>query len=269
MYKKAIFSTAAAVALALSSTAGAAGSGTLDPAMLKGGKGISDAEIAVLKSRAKEGPMAKLNPQLSGLIGAPTKAGAITSRKSGASSPALESPTLMSFGGYVVIDVTTYGDAGALLAELESRGLRKGAAAGHMVSGLFPIAGLADLAAMNNVVTVQPAVARTRAGLVTSRGDVSMRTDEARAELGIDGTGVRVGVLSDGYDCLGGAALDQATDDLPDDIIVLEDLDPGTCTDEGRAMMQIVHDIAPRLVPGFPYGVYRYGRVCPGHQGPQ
>ena len=60
-----------------------------------------------------------------------------------------------------------------------------------MVSGLFPIAGLGDLAAMNNVVSVQPAVARTRAGLVTSRGDVSMRTDEARAELGIDGTGVR------------------------------------------------------------------------------
>ena len=245
MNKQVIFSAAAAVALALSSTAGAAGSGTLDPAMLKGGKGMSDAEIAVLKSRAKEGPMAKLNPQLSALISAPATLGANMSRKSGGSAPALESPTLMTFGGYVVIDVITHGDAGALLTELESRGLRKGATAGHMVSGLFPIAGLGDLAAMNSVVKVQPAVARTRAGLVTSRGDVSMRTDEARADLGIDGTGVRVGVLSDGYDCLGGAALDQATGDLPDDIIVLEDLAPGTCTDEGRAMMQIVHDIAP------------------------
>ena len=164
----------------------------------------------------------------------------------------MQNPALMVFGNYVVIDVSTHGDAGALLKELETMGLQKGAAFGHMVSGLFPISGLGDLAGMNNVVSVQPASAMTRAGLVTSRGDVSMRTDEARDDFGIDGTGVRVGSLSDSYDCSGNgsAALDTATGDLPEDVIVLLDIDSG-CSDEGRAMMQIIHDIAPGASQAF------------------
>ena len=155
----------------------------------------------------------------------------------------------MVIGEHVVIEVVTHGDAGQLLSDLESMGLSKGAAYGHMVSGLFPIADLAKLAQMGSIVHVQPAMARTSAGLVTSRGDISMQSDIARSVYGADGSGVRVGVLSDGYDCLGGAATDKATGDLPADIIVLEDI--AGCTDEGRAMMQIVHDIAPGASQAF------------------
>jgi hypothetical protein len=64
------------------------------------------------------------------------------------------------------------------------------------------------------------------------------------------GAGVMVGVMSDSFNYLGGAAQDEADGKLPPaaDVLVLQDLpnpsaSPGT--DEGRAMMQIVHDIAP------------------------
>jgi hypothetical protein len=64
--------------------------------------------------------------------------------------------------------------------------------------------------------------------------------------LSVTGAGVKVGVLSDSFDDLGGAAADEADGALPPaaDVQVLKDLASGG-TDEGRAMMQIVHDIAP------------------------
>jgi subtilisin family serine protease len=93
---------------------------------------------------------------------------------------------------------------------------------------------------------------------VVSQGDRSLRADLARRESGVNGKGIRVGVLSDSYDCAPGAfepgapftraAQDIANDDLPRDVIVLKDLadaPSSDCTDEGRAMMQLVHDVAP------------------------
>ena len=64
--------------------------------------------------------------------------------------------------------------------------------------------------------------------------------------LSVNGTGIRVGVLSDSFNDLGGAAADEADGALPPagDIDVIKDLASGG-TDEGRAMMQIIHDIAP------------------------
>jgi subtilisin family serine protease len=67
-----------------------------------------------------------------------------------------------------------------------------------------------------------------------------------------------VGVLSDSYDCAPGAfeegarftraAEDIANGDLPRDVLVLKDLSAAPsaeCSDEGRAMMQLIHDVAP------------------------
>ena len=64
--------------------------------------------------------------------------------------------------------------------------------------------------------------------------------------LSVNGSGIKVGVLSDSFNDLGGAAADEADGALPpaSDIQVLKDLSSGG-TDEGRAMMQIIHDIAP------------------------
>jgi hypothetical protein len=64
--------------------------------------------------------------------------------------------------------------------------------------------------------------------------------------LGFTGAGFTVGVLSDSFNNLGGAATDEANGALPpaSKVGVLKDL-PSGGTDEGRAMMQVVHDVAP------------------------
>jgi subtilisin family serine protease len=80
-----------------------------------------------------------------------------------------------------------------------------------------------------------------RAGRVTTEGDAASRADALRAQ-GLDGTGVVVGVISDGIDSVQDA---QATNDLPD-VQVPNDL---RCQrgagDEGTALLEIVHDVAP------------------------
>ena len=77
-----------------------------------------------------------------------------------------------------------------------------------------------------------------------TRGQLLHALDESG--LSVNGTGITVGVLSDSFNNLGGAAADEADGALPAaaDINVIEDLASGG-TDEGRAMMQIIHDIAP------------------------
>ena len=93
-------------------------------------------------------------------------------------------------------------------------------------------------------------------GLTKSQGDFAMHSDFARLGFDIDGSGVKIGVLSNSYDTQGKAALDVGNGDLPGpgnpngdslEVHVLKDIVPthGTLSDEGRAMLQIVHDIAP------------------------
>ena len=86
----------------------------------------------------------------------------------------------------------------------------------------------------------------TNVGSVTSQADSVHQTDRVREELGIDGTGITIGVMSDSYNNLGGAVTDINTGDLPpgERINILQDLDGGG-SDEGRAMMQLIHDLAP------------------------
>jgi subtilisin family serine protease len=88
-------------------------------------------------------------------------------------------------------------------------------------------------------------------GLVTTQGDEAMRADVARQRFGVDGTGIHIGVLSTSFDLLGTASDDVANGDLPANVRVLLEASPeladlfGTATDEGRGMMQLIHDVAP------------------------
>ena len=126
------------------------------------------------------------------------------------------------------------------------------------VSGKAPVAALGDMAATSGLKFLRPTLAMARAGSVLSQGDRSLRADLARRESGASGRGIRIGVLSDSYDCAPGAfepgapftraAQDIANGDLPRDVLVLKDLAAAPsddCSDEGRAMMQLIHDVAP------------------------
>ena len=121
----------------------------------------------------------------------------------------------------------------------------------NFVEGFIPIKRLNNSlnALINNglllgVVPVYKPI--TNAGSATSQADFIHEADRVRASLptGHNGTGVNVGVLSDSYNNLGGATGDVASGDLPAVVNVLEDLGSGG-SDEGRAMLQLIHDLAP------------------------
>jgi len=81
-------------------------------------------------------------------------------------------------------------------------------------------------------------------GSVTSQGYVAHGANQV-VTGGIDGTGVNIGVLSDSALPARVAAL-VASGDLPADVTVLPDQQgPLNRTNEGTAMMEIIHDLAP------------------------
>jgi hypothetical protein len=147
--------------------------------------------------------------------------------------------------GLVALDAVASGDPKVLLADLQALGLKGGATRGRLVSGLLPVGKVSQLAGLKSLKLARPAYRATHAGLVTSQGDHAQGSDVARATHGVTGSGIKVGVLSDSFDALGGAASDILTDDLPRATTVLSDYFDSDATDEGRAMMQIVHDVAP------------------------
>ncbi len=85
---------------------------------------------------------------------------------------------------------------------------------------------------------------KVRVGSVTSQADTIMGTAKIREiNSDLDGTGIKIGVLSDTYNANGGEADGITSGDLPDNVIVVIDSTEGI--DEGRAMIELIHDMAP------------------------
>ena len=82
-------------------------------------------------------------------------------------------------------------------------------------------------------------VAPTGQGSRSSEGDVTHLAFAARGAFHIDGTGVKIGVLSDGVTSL---AASQARGDLGTVTVLPGQTGSG---DEGTAMLEIIHDLAP------------------------
>ncbi|QIP15568.1 S8 family serine peptidase [Spirosoma aureum] len=132
----------------------------------------------------------------------------------------------------------------ALLQALQSMGLQQGLVFKQKVSGYLPIDQLGALKSVSALKFARPSYKpRNNVGSVTSQGDVALRADVARSTYNVTGAGVKIGVLSDSYNALGGAPAGVTSGDLPAGVEVLEDITPGT--DEGRAMIELIHDIAP------------------------
>ncbi len=153
-------------------------------------------------------------------------------------------PAVVLIDSGVLIDAVAAGDAKALFEDLKALGLQNGVAYGRTVSGTLPLSRIKAMAALPSLQFARPAMMKTNAGSVTSQGDPAMRSDMARTTLGVSGAGIKVGVLSDSFNCLGGAAADVASGDLPAAVSVLQE-GPCPASDEGRAMMQLIHDVAP------------------------
>ena len=189
----------------------------------------------------KDGPMAKVTHSLAALheqyVAHMAQRSAVSFRSN--------DPLVRVVDDRVVVDAIASGDVNALKSDLMFLGMDDAVAFGRIVSGHLPIWAIPAAATLASVQFAQPAVAITNVGLVTSQGDQAMRSDVARAKFGVNGTGVNVGVLSDSFNCLGGAATDVANNDLSPVTVIQEISDCSDGADEGRAMLQIVHDIAP------------------------
>ncbi len=153
-----------------------------------------------------------------------------------------------------------------------------------IVQARLPVTRLEEAAGLPFVQLVRlPNYGVRMIGLVTTQGDTILKTDQVRSTLHIDGTGVRVGVISDGIKgifatgcttCGGVSGGPISTGDLPDSTGTrnssgvltastggitgqsfsaskdLEGLPPAGCAfagagAEGAAMLEIVHDLAP------------------------
>ena len=154
-------------------------------------------------------------------------------------------------------------DGRALARSLRAMGATNVVNKGPLVSAMVPVGALGKLAADPALRYARPAMATTNGlvGPARTQGDVSLRADIARVNSKVDGTGVTVGLLSDSFACnppafRPGAPTSTADEDvsngeLPSGINVLAE---GPCpdgTDEGRAMAQLVHDVAPGAAMAF------------------
>ena len=138
-------------------------------------------------------------------------------------------------------------DGSQLLSALQSMGLQQARYYKRIVFGYFPVDKLDQLKSVSTLHIARPAYAAFKnVGKTTSQGDSVMRADKARTKYNVSGAGSKVGVISDSYNSLNGAADGVASGDLPTNVQVIRDI-PATIkgTDEGRAMAEIVHDVAP------------------------
>jgi hypothetical protein len=166
-----------------------------------------------------------------------------------------------------------------LKRQLEALGLQGASVYANDVGGWLPVTALDSVAALTSLVSVRASMPRARTGAVESQGDFAQGSAQLRSTYPkLTGAGVTVGVLSDSFNCyavyaqpnsgvsasgqegyapngfLADAKEDESTGDLPASVKVLEEapcLDYGAptqlpFTDEGRAMFQLVYDVAPK-----------------------
>jgi len=100
-----------------------------------------------------------------------------------------------------------------------------------------PLANIEDLAARGEVKFVEPAV-RAMNNTVDSEGDYTHQTHGARTTFGINGTGIKVGVLS-------GDATYLNSSQIAGKVTILSGQSGVTTEGEGTAMLEIVNDLAP------------------------
>jgi hypothetical protein len=128
----------------------------------------------------------------------------------------------------------------------------------QVIDALIDLELLDEVAAMPSVAVIQPQYgAQLLTGSVDNQADVSIKSNQARSNYGVDGSGLTVGVLSDTFHRVIGGSLSgsgcaqvltgsspQTSGDLPTPVYVI-DPGPGSGIDEGAGMAELIHDLAP------------------------
>jgi hypothetical protein len=216
----------------------------------------------------------ELSARLHQLAGRDLRAATDAEQAEAVSLPARGPASLVRAGGALVVEVRLASRTQDRLDQLEAAGaeILHVSPEYRTVTAAIPEGSLKPLAAVGGVEAVtevlapmvsaagagdsQTAAISTCAGSVTSEADQQLKAAAARAQFNVDGSQIKVGVLSDSYDTRPtgrSAAEDVASADLPGPgnpcarttpVEVVDD-SQAAGSDEGRAMMQLVHDVAP------------------------
>ncbi len=233
-----------------SSLSGAAGQDGAAP-----GPSFSAAQMtsasAIMNSAMKDGPLAKFDTQLAALE---LQNSNLATSTLAATSQVHQFAGTLSVGldgrQYVTIDASAADGNGAnLLAQLDGLGLQHGASYGAMASGQIAVGELGALANVSDLRGASEAGFMLNVGAAQSQAVHAEAADTAQTTYSVDGTGLKIGILSDSFNTSSASdteATDVTSNDLPQNGLtsILHD-DPATGADEGRAMAQLVHDIAP------------------------
>lgn len=179
----------------------------------------------------------------------------------------------------VLIDAVTRGDPQQLRQTLLALGLQHPAVYANDLSGWLPVGAINTAASRAPVLAMRASIARARATVLATQGDFAQGTSALKAAVStLTGSGVNLGVLSDSFNCYAvyeqpgsgvnasghngyapfGFATDDATFDESNGYLTasVSVLSEAEClgygaplelpfADEGRAMLQIVHAVAP------------------------
>lgn len=156
--------------------------------------------------------------------------------------PRLPAALEMRSGNLVQVDITAEVTPDLLTAIREAGGDVESSFPQYAaIRAWMPIDALENLAERVEVKRIFEATPPMLNKINTSQGDAAHRANFARSVHGVNGSGVKVGVLSDSVDFL--AAL-QGTGDLPG-VTVLPGQSGNPGSSEGTAMLEIVYDLAP------------------------
>ncbi|MEV8612276.1 S8 family serine peptidase [Amycolatopsis sp. NPDC051373] len=163
--------------------------------------------------------------------------------------------------GAVSVDITGItGTTGTAVAQAvrAAGGTVRYASPDGAVRADLPLAAVDKIAARGDVAAVAPAAQAmtwreqdprrelvAQAVTQVSEGDKAHGAGTARAQYGVTGSGIKVCVLSDGVNSL---SKSQAAGELPAVDVLAGQAGSG---DEGTAMLEIVHDLAPGATLGF------------------
>ncbi len=202
-------------------------------------------------------PLYKIGPELAALQSERTAAQSL-SRTQGPARTPINRNLLQLKNDHIVLEALTESNQTQQLAlDLKALGMTQMATYGRMVSGLIPIAALPQVAALKSLHFARPAYKPlSTIGKITSQGDIAMYSDSVRVKQNVSGRGAKIGVLSDSYNALQGADSTIRNGELPGPknpngfttpVQVLQDLDSASnsAIDEGRGMLEIIHDVAP------------------------
>jgi hypothetical protein len=186
-------------------------------------------------------------------------------RSLAAKLPDYRSGVGVSTAGTVSVDIAATRDQ-AVANAVKAAGGTVRYAAGGAVRADVPLSAVDAIAGRADVAEIKPAAqattwseqgnrdfrrasrataAQAAAATQVSEGDKAHGADTARTTYGVSGSGVKVCVLSDGVDSL---AKSQSAGELPTVDVLSGQKGSG---DEGTAMLEIIHDLAPAAALGF------------------